>query len=100
MGRLTCRHQIWLFAGEVVNGLDLAVMKMKKGEKVLLTIPPEWAFGAEVRPKWCERRFATVIQVLLLEVCQFLAKPSPRTHSWGHIVVRLHTFDFLERLGC
>ncbi|GAB4815845.1 hypothetical protein N2152v2_002891 [Parachlorella kessleri] len=33
--------------GEVVSGLDLAVMKMKKGEKVLLTIPPEWAFGAE-----------------------------------------------------
>lgn len=35
-------------AGEVVEGLDLAVQKMKKGEKAELTIAPQYAFGDEV----------------------------------------------------
>ena len=37
-----------LHAGEVIEGLDLAVMRMKEGEKALLTIAPEYAFGDEV----------------------------------------------------
>jgi FK506-binding protein 4/5 len=34
-------------AEEVVEGLDLAVMKMKKGERVLLTVGPENGYGAQ-----------------------------------------------------
>lgn len=32
---------------EVVEGLDLAVMKMKKGERVLLTVGPDNGYGAQ-----------------------------------------------------
>ncbi|CAM0144446.1 unnamed protein product [Urochloa decumbens] len=31
---------------EVINGLDRAVLNMKKGEVALVTIPPEYAFGS------------------------------------------------------
>ena len=33
--------------GQVIPGLDRVVMELKKGEKVLATIPPEHAFGSE-----------------------------------------------------
>lgn len=36
-------------AGEVIDGLDQAVMKMKQGEKALVTIAPQYAFGDQVR---------------------------------------------------
>lgn len=34
------------WAEQVVDGLDKAVMTMKKGEVALLTVAPEYAFGA------------------------------------------------------
>ena len=33
-------------AEEVIEGLDKAVMKMKKGEVALLIVAPEYAFGS------------------------------------------------------
>ena len=33
-------------AEEVCEGLDLAVAKMKKGERAEITLAPQWAFGA------------------------------------------------------
>ena len=35
-----------LFPEEVIDGLDRAVLNMKKGEVALVTIPPEYAFGS------------------------------------------------------
>lgn len=35
-----------LFPEEVIDGLDRAVLNMKKGEIALVTIPPEYAFGS------------------------------------------------------
>lgn len=34
-------------AEQVIPGLDKAVMKMKKGEKALVTIGPEYAYGSQ-----------------------------------------------------
>ena len=36
----------YLFPEEVIDGLDRAVLNMKKGEVALVTIPPEYAFGS------------------------------------------------------
>ena len=36
-----------LVTGKVPEGLDLAVMKMKKGETALVFVPPQYAFGDE-----------------------------------------------------
>ena len=44
-------------AGQVVEGLDLAVMKMMEGEHALVTIPAQYAFGDQVRP--CALRSST-----------------------------------------
>lgn len=35
-----------LLTEQVIDGLDKAVMKMKKGEVALVTIDPEYAFGS------------------------------------------------------
>lgn len=37
------------FSGQVIEGLDLAVMKMKEGERALVTIAPQYAWGEQVR---------------------------------------------------
>ena len=38
-----------LAAGQVIDGLDQAVMKMKEGERALVTSAPTYAFGDQVR---------------------------------------------------
>jgi FKBP-type peptidyl-prolyl cis-trans isomerase len=35
-----------ILSEEVIDGLDRAVLNMKKGEVALVTIPPEYAFGS------------------------------------------------------
>ena len=35
-----------LFPEAVIEGLDRAVLNMKKGEVALVTIPPEYAYGS------------------------------------------------------
>ncbi len=44
-----CCVAVWLCAGQVPEGLDLAVLKMKQGERALVTIAPQYAFGEQVR---------------------------------------------------
>ena len=34
-----------LGSGQVIKGWDMAISKMKVGEKAVLTIPPEYAYG-------------------------------------------------------
>lgn len=42
----------WLYwTEEVIDGLDRAVLTMKKGEVALLTIAPEYAFGSSESPQ-------------------------------------------------
>lgn len=36
-------------AGQVIEGLDQAVMKMKEGERALVTVAAKHAFGDQVR---------------------------------------------------
>lgn len=35
-------------AGQVIEGLDLAVTKMKEGERALVTVAPQYAWGQQV----------------------------------------------------
>lgn len=44
--RFFCFLLFVFFLPPVIRGLDKVVMEMKKGEKVLATIPPEHAYGA------------------------------------------------------
>lgn len=37
----------FLFTGQVIDGLDKAVLTMKKNEHALVTIYPEYGFGGE-----------------------------------------------------
>ena len=37
-------HHLW--TEQVIDGLDQAVITMKKGEVALITIPPEYAFSS------------------------------------------------------
>ena len=37
----------WTAAGQVVDGLDQAVMKMKEGERALVTVAPQYGFGEQ-----------------------------------------------------
>jgi FKBP-type peptidyl-prolyl cis-trans isomerase len=45
--RVTCFFWFNFFFTEVIiEGLDRAVLSMKKGEIALVTIPPEYAYGS------------------------------------------------------
>jgi hypothetical protein len=44
--RVTCSFWFTFFSEAVIEGLDRAVLNMKKGEIALVTIPPEYAYGS------------------------------------------------------
>lgn len=49
LGTLECQTEVKCFTWwteQVIDGLDRAVVTMKKGEVALLTISPEYAFGS------------------------------------------------------
>ena len=46
-------HLMLLPAGQVPDGLDRAVRKMKTGERALVTVAPQYAFGAQARVCCC-----------------------------------------------
>lgn len=43
---MSCIFTLLWSAEQVIDGLDRAVLTMKKGEVALLTIAPEYAFGS------------------------------------------------------
>jgi FKBP-type peptidyl-prolyl cis-trans isomerase FkpA len=57
-----------LGAGEVIGGWDLGVAKMKVGDKVKLTIPPELAYGQSGYPGAIPPNATLVFEVELLAI--------------------------------
>lgn len=57
-----------LGAGQVIAGWDIGVAKMKVGDKVKLTIPPELAYGREGYPGAIPPDATLVFEVELLAI--------------------------------
>lgn len=57
-----------LGAGEVIAGWDIGVARMKVGDKVKLTIPPELAYGIEGYPGAIPPNSTLVFEVELLAI--------------------------------
>jgi FKBP-type peptidyl-prolyl cis-trans isomerase len=65
------RGQPFRFAlgrGEVIPGWDLGVARMKVGDKVKLTIPPELAYGLEGYPGAIPPNSTLIFEVELLAI--------------------------------
>lgn len=60
--------QFVLGRGEVISGWDLGVARMRVGDKVKLTIPPEHAYGAAGYPGAIPPNATLVFEVELLEI--------------------------------
>jgi len=57
-----------LGAGQVIQGWDLGVARMKVGDKVRLTLPPELAYGREGYPGAIPPDSTLVFEVELLSI--------------------------------
>jgi FKBP-type peptidyl-prolyl cis-trans isomerase len=53
--------------GELIDGWEEALQKMHKGEKWLLIVPPEMAYGARGKPPLIPRRATLVFEMELLD---------------------------------
>ena len=53
--------------GELIDGWDEALKKMHPGEKWLLIVPPEMAYGARGKPPAIPRRATLVFEMELVE---------------------------------
>lgn len=66
-----CRDQVFqfrLFAGQVIDGMDIAVSKMSIGQKVEATIPYKLAYGIMGYPPFVPPRATLVFRIELLRV--------------------------------
>lgn len=53
--------------GELIDGWDEALQRMHRGEKWLLIVPPEMAYGARGRPPTIKRDATLVFEMELLD---------------------------------
>jgi FKBP-type peptidyl-prolyl cis-trans isomerase len=53
--------------GNLIEGWEQALQKMRKGEKWLLIVPPEMAYGARGRPPHIKRNMTLVFEMELVE---------------------------------
>jgi FKBP-type peptidyl-prolyl cis-trans isomerase len=53
--------------GELIDGWEEALQKMRKGEKWLLIVPPEMAYGARGKPPAIPRRATLVFEMELVD---------------------------------
>lgn len=56
--------------GELIDGWDEALQKMREGERWLLIVPPEMAYGARGKPPSIPRRATLVFEMELVSVSQ------------------------------
>jgi len=56
--------------GELIEGWDEALQKMHKGEKWLLIVPPEMAYGSRGKPPSIPRRATLVFEMELVDFSQ------------------------------
>jgi FKBP-type peptidyl-prolyl cis-trans isomerase len=59
--------QVRLDRGELIDGWEQALQLMHKGEKWLLIVPPELAYGARGRPPEIKRYATLVFEMQLLD---------------------------------
>ncbi len=59
--------KIRLDRGDLIDGWEQALQKMHKGEKWLLIVPPELAYGARGRPPEIKRYTTLVFEMELLD---------------------------------
>ena len=55
---------------ELIEGWDEAVQKMRRGDKWLLIVPPEMAYGARGKPPTIPRRATLVFEMELVDFSQ------------------------------
>jgi FKBP-type peptidyl-prolyl cis-trans isomerase len=56
--------------GELIEGWDEALQRMHKGEKWLLIVPPEMAYGSRGKPPSIPRRATLVFEMELVDFAQ------------------------------
>ncbi len=59
--------RIRLGRGELIEGWEQALKKMHKGEKWILIVPPEMAYGARGKPPTIKRNATLVFEMELVE---------------------------------
>ena len=59
--------KIRLGRGGLIDGWEEALQKMRKGEKWLLIVPPELAYGARGKPPTIKRNATLVFEMELLD---------------------------------
>jgi FKBP-type peptidyl-prolyl cis-trans isomerase len=59
--------KIRLGRGGLIEGWEQALQKMHKGEKILLIVPPEMAYGSRGRPPTIKRNATLVFEMELVD---------------------------------
>lgn len=59
--------KVRLARGELIDGWEEALQKMRKGEKWLLIVPPELAYGARGKPPTIKRYATLVFEMELID---------------------------------
>lgn len=67
--------KVRLGRGELIEGWEEALQKMHKGEKWLLIVPPEMAYGVRGKPPTIPRRATLVFEIELVDFGEKVVRP-------------------------